>query len=40
LSCKSGALRKTKQYLEDVTEKVKKGSAPLRDIEKVSVLAA
>jgi YgiT-type zinc finger domain-containing protein len=32
--------RKTKRYLEDVTEKVKKGSVPLRDVGKVSVLAA
>ncbi|MBN1576768.1 MAG: YgiT-type zinc finger protein [Chitinispirillaceae bacterium] len=32
--------RKTKRYLEEITEEVKKGSVPLRDVGKVSVLAA
>jgi YgiT-type zinc finger domain-containing protein len=32
--------RKTKQYLEVVTEKVKNGTAQLRDVGRVSVFAA
>lgn len=32
--------RKTKRYLEVVTEEIKKGSVPLHNVGKVSMLAA
>ena len=32
--------RKTKRYLEEMTNKIKKGSAHLNDVGKVSMLAA